>query len=60
MTHVRITRLHPSLGAEVVGVDLDKPIDETTRQALERALADHLALVFRDQSTSPRPPTSAA
>ena len=53
MTQVRITRLHPSLGAEVAGVELDKPIDETTRQALERALADHLALVFRDQSLTP-------
>jgi taurine dioxygenase len=50
---VRITPLHPSLGAEVAGVDLAGPIDEPTRQALARALADHLALVFRDQSLTP-------
>jgi taurine dioxygenase len=46
MTPVRITPLHPSLGAQVAGVDLSAPIDETTRHALTRALADHLALVF--------------
>lgn len=50
MSGMQITRLHPSLGAEIAGVDLSKPIDEPTRQALARALADHLALVFRDQS----------
>jgi taurine dioxygenase len=60
LTQVRITRLHPSLGAEVAGVDLGKPIDETTREALERALADHLALVFRDQSLTPAQYLAAA
>ena len=39
MAHVRITPLHPSLGAEVAGVDLSAPIDEPTRHALSRALA---------------------
>ena len=53
MAHVQITPLHPSLGAEVAGVDLGAPIDESTRHALTRALADHLALVFRDQSLTP-------
>ena len=53
MAHVRITPVHPSLGAEVAGVDLGAPIDESTRHALTRALADHLALVFRDQSLTP-------
>jgi taurine dioxygenase len=50
---VQITPLHPTLGAEVAGVDLAAPIAEPTRQALARALADHLALVFRDQSLTP-------
>jgi alpha-ketoglutarate-dependent taurine dioxygenase len=53
MTPLQITPLHPTLGAEVAGVDLGKPIGESTRQALSRALADHLALVFRDQSLTP-------
>ena len=50
MTTLQITPLHPSLGAEIVGVDFSQPIDEPTREALSRALADHLALVFHDQS----------
>ena len=43
MAHLRITPLHPSLGAEVAGVDLSVPIDEPARQELSRALADRLA-----------------
>src|SRR5437773_9314770 len=53
MTKLEIAPLHPSLGAEITGVDLGQPIDVTTRQALSRALADHLALVFRDQTLTP-------
>src|SRR2546422_2933407 len=53
MTRLEIRPLHPSLGAEIIGVDLGKPVDVTTRQALSRALADHLALVFRDQTLTP-------
>ena len=53
MGHVRITPLHPSLGASIEGIDLAEPVDEPTRQTLSRALADHLALVFPDQSLTP-------
>ena len=53
MAHFQITPLHPSLGAEIAGVDLSAPIDEPTGHALTRALADHLALVFRGQSLTP-------
>jgi len=53
MTTLTITPLHPSLGAEVAGVDLGTPMDEPTRQALSSALADHLALVLRNQSLTP-------
>jgi len=60
MTTLKITPLHPSLGAEVAGVDLSKPIDAPTRQALDRALADHLALVLRDQSLTPAQYLAAA
>jgi len=48
-----ITPLHPALGAEVAGIDLSRPVDAPTREALGRALADHLALVFHDQNLSP-------
>ena len=60
MPRLEITPLHPSLGAEVAGVDLSAPIDDATRQALLRALADHLALVFRDQALTPAQYLSAA
>src|SRR5438132_13423804 len=60
MAQVRLTRLHPSLGAEVAGVDLGAPIDEPTRHTLSRALADHLTLVFHDQSLTPAQYLAAA
>ena len=53
MPEIAATPLHPSLGAEIHGVDLSRPIDEATREALRQALAEHLALVFRGQSLSP-------
>jgi taurine dioxygenase len=55
-----ITPLHPSLGAEIGGVDLGKPIDPSTRKALSDALADHLALVIRDQTLTPAQYLAAA
>src|SRR5678815_2678286 len=32
MTTLKITPLHPALGAEIAGVDLAKPVDASTRQ----------------------------
>ena len=40
MTELAIRSLHPSLGAEVSGIDLSQPIDAATRDALSRALAN--------------------
>src|SRR5262252_871424 len=60
MAALKVTQLHPSLGAEVSGVDLSRRIDASTREALSRALADHLALVFRDQTLTPAQYLSAA
>ena len=60
MAPARISPLHPSLGAQVAGVDLSTPIDAPTRLALTRALADHLALVFHDQSLTPAQYLAAA
>ena len=57
---LRITPLHPSLGAEVAGIDLSQPVDGSTREALGRALADHLALVFRNQTLTPAQYLAAA
>jgi len=60
MARLEITPLHPSVGALVAGVDLSAPLDDVTRQALNRALADYLALVFRDQVLTPAQYLSAA
>src|SRR5919106_4678551 len=60
MASLQITALHPSLGVEVDGVDLSQPIDAPTRQALSHALAEHLALVFRDQALTPEQYLTAA
>src|SRR5258706_1392176 len=60
MTAMKISPVHPALGAEVAGVDLSAPIDAPTRDALTRALAEHLALVFHDQSLTPAQYLAAA
>lgn len=39
--------LSPHLGAEIVGVDLTREIDETTRQAIMEAWIQHGVLLFR-------------
>ena len=53
MSALTITPLHASLGAEVSGIDLSGPVDPDARDALSHALAEHLALVFPDQSLTP-------
>ncbi len=53
MSALAVAPLHPSLGAEVSGVDLNAPLDPETRDALARALGEHLVLVFRDQRFTP-------
>lgn len=40
---------HPALGAEITGVDLRRPIDAATTQAIKDAWTEHLVLVFPDQ-----------
>ncbi|HEX3861260.1 MAG TPA: TauD/TfdA family dioxygenase [Stellaceae bacterium] len=60
MTQITVTPLGGSLGAEVSGIDLSKPVDAETRQALAEALGEHLALVFHDQSLTPAQYLAAA
>jgi taurine dioxygenase len=60
MAPLQINPLHPSLGAEVAGVDLAAPLDDSTRDVLTHALADHLALVFRNQTLTPAQYLAAA
>ena len=41
--------LSPTIGAEIRGVDLSKPLDETTFKEIHRALLDYKVIFFRDQ-----------
>jgi taurine dioxygenase len=42
------------VGAEVLGLDLDQPLDRRTLQRLHAAQLEHHVLVFRDQRITPR------
>ena len=50
---ITVTPLSASLGAEISGIDLRQPLDQTAKGTLSNALANHLALVFHDQSLTP-------
>ena len=49
MSGFQTQRVSPVIGVEVTGVDLSRPLDETTLAELKSALAEHLVLFFRDQ-----------
>lgn len=42
-----------ALGAEVIGLDLSRPVDDACITALRKALADHCLLLFRGQKLAP-------
>jgi taurine dioxygenase len=48
-----IAPLSAHTGAEVRGIDLTRPVDETAQAQLNRAFVDHSVLVFRDQDLTP-------
>jgi taurine dioxygenase len=45
-----ITPLQPSLGAQIGGIDLARPLDRPTYDALRAALLQYKVLFFRDQN----------
>jgi len=47
-----VRSLSPALGAEIVGVDLSKPLDSATVAAIRSAWTEHLVLLFRNQTLS--------
>ena len=47
---LKITPLHPLFAAEVVGLDLSKPLEPETIDEVRAALAKYSVLVFRDQA----------
>jgi taurine dioxygenase len=50
---MEIRRLTDHTGAEAVGIDLTRPVSDTTRDTLNRAFVEHGVLVVRDQSLNP-------
>jgi alpha-ketoglutarate-dependent 2,4-dichlorophenoxyacetate dioxygenase len=46
---IQVRPVHPSVGAEVSGVDLTRPLDDTAFAAIRAAFARHSVLVFHDQ-----------
>ncbi|MDP6342965.1 MAG: TauD/TfdA family dioxygenase [Alphaproteobacteria bacterium] len=48
-TGITIQPISPILGAEISGVNLAKPLDDETFEAIHGALMQHLAIFFRDQ-----------
>lgn len=50
---LQINKLSPNLGAEIVGVDLTRPISDETKKQLFDALHEHIAIVIRDQDLTP-------
>jgi taurine dioxygenase len=49
-----IRKLTPSIGAEVLGIDLSQDQDAETVAALNRAWLDNLVLLFRGQALTPQ------
>ena len=48
-TNLTFVDLHPHVGTEVRGLDLNKPLDEATIKALRKVWIDRALLVFRGQ-----------
>lgn len=51
---IQVRRLGGALGAEIDDLDLTRSLSESQQDELRRLLAEHLVLVFRDQSLSAR------
>ncbi len=46
---MEVVKMHPARRARISGVDLSKPVDETTRKGIAKAFDDNIVLVFRNQ-----------
>jgi taurine dioxygenase len=49
---IDVRKLTPTIGAEVFGVDLAKPLGNQQFQEVHDALMDNLVIFFRDQKMS--------
>lgn len=51
-TGFHINPLTPTIGAEITGIDLSRPLDQATLDAIYAALMEHLVIFFHDQDIS--------
>jgi putative 2-oxoglutarate oxygenase len=47
---MRVEKLAPAIGAEIIGVDLSRPVDDALFRDIERAWHEHSIVLFRDQT----------
>ena len=52
--HFTARQMGPTLGAEIIGLDLTRPLTDAERTELRRALHDYKVIFFRNQPLSPR------
>lgn len=45
---LRVTRLEPTIGAEIAGIDLRQPLTPALRDELRGLLLEHKVIFFRD------------
>jgi len=50
---ISVHRLHESLGAEIRGIDLSRPLDDTSFATIATAFLDHQVIVLRGQQLPP-------
>lgn len=50
---LQLTRLTPAIGAQVQGVDLASPLDDSRFDEIRQALLEHQVLFFRNQDLNP-------
>ena len=49
---ITVEPLSETIGAEIGGIDLSRPVDEAARRTIHRAFLDHLVILFRGQNLS--------
>lgn len=50
---IEVAPVAGALGAEILGVDLSRPLDDATFQDIRQAFRDHAVIFFRDQRITP-------
>ena len=50
---IAVAPISGALGAEIAGVDISRPIDDTTFAEIRRAWVENLVIFFRGQTLTP-------